>query len=245
MSRGHAHGPYSTESNLEVQNVLILNVGDTKQVQLKASPIEPVYLRVTPYTQVALTSATNSLLLGYTGTLNAYLDTGDSTPGTQGTLSTTKRFVVTADTTLIATLASVSVTASKALTISAITSANTQTVVIGGQTYTFNTSLTNTANNVLIGVAAGNMGDNLAAAINAGAGAGTLYGTGTVANASVSAVSNGSGVVTVTALTAGAGGNSIAISETLTNSAWSGGATVLSGGLTASTVGQMFVFLDA
>lgn len=245
MSRGHAKGPFSTQSNLEVQNVLILNVGDNKQVQLKASAIAPVYFRVTPYTQVALTSATNSLLLGYTGTLNAYLDTGDSTPGTQGTLSTTKRFVVTADTTLIATLSSASVAASKALTISSTTSANTQTVVIGGQTYTFLTSFVDAANNVLIGASAGAMGDNLAAAINHGAGAGSLYGTATVANASVSAVSNGSGVVTVTALTAGAAGNSIAISETLTNSAWAGGATVLSGGLTASTVGQMFVFLDA
>jgi hypothetical protein len=249
--RGHALGPFAILSgvvqipNLRVQGVLVVNVGDTLQLALSASAVDPVLLKVRPYTQVATPTGTNSLKLGKTGTLNAYLDTADSTPGTQGTLSAEKAFVITADTTLIASLTSTAVAASKALTISATTSANTQTVTIGATTYTFNTSLTNTANNVLIGSSAGAMGDNLAAAINAGAGSGTLYGAGTVANASVSAVSNGSGVVTVTALTAGAAGNSIAISETLTNSAWAGGATALSGGDDASTAGQMFIFIDA
>lgn len=245
MARGHSLGPFSTLCNNGVQNVMVLNVGNTKQVFVAASPTDPVYLKITPYTQTALTAATNALILGNTSSATAYLAGGDSTPGTQGTISTTKKFILTADTTLIANLSSAAVAAAKALTISSTTSANTQTVVIGATTYTFLTSFVDAANNVLIGASAGAMGDNLAAAINLGAGAGSLYGTATVLNASVSAVSNGSGVVTVTAKVPGTAGNSVAISETLTNSAWAGGATALSGGLNASSVGQMFIFIDA
>lgn len=242
--RGHAQGPFSQQANLRVQYVMIMTPGLTQKVFVSASKVDPVLLKIEVNVDTAVPTGTNVLLLGNPVTPNAYLASGDTTPGTPG-FATAKKFVIVADTELIATLTSTAIAANKALTISATTSANTQTVVIGATTYTFNTSLTNTANNVLIGLSAGAMGDNLAAAINAGAGAGTLYGTGTVANASVTAVSNGSGVVTVTAKTAGTSGNSIAISETLTNSAWAGGATVLSGGANASTTGQMTLFLDA
>lgn len=241
--RGHAKGPFSTESNLRVQNVIILTPGQTKQVYVEASAIDPVLLRVNANVDTVMSTGTNVLLLGNSTTPNAYLAAGDVDESTLG-LATEKRYVLVAPVTLIASLTSAAIAASKALTISAITSANTQTVTIGGQTYTFNTSLTNTANNVLIGADVTAMAANLAAAINAGAGAGTTYGTGTVANASVSATA-ALGVVTVTALTAGTAGNSVAISETLTNAAWAGGATALSGGQAASTTGQITVFLDA
>lgn len=242
--RGHAQGPFSQQANLRVQYVMIMTPGQTQKVFVSASKTDPVLLKIEVNTDTALPTGTNALLLGNPSSANAYLASGDTNPGSTG-FATAKKFVIVADTELIAVLTSTAVAASKALTISSTTSANTQTVTIGATTYTFNTSLTNTANNVLIGVSAGAMGDNLAAAINAGAGSGTLYGAGTVANASVTAVSNGSGVVTVTAKVAGTGGNSTAISETLTNSAWAGGATALSGGANASTTGQMTLFLDA
>lgn len=82
---------------------------------------------------------------------------------------------------------------------------------------------------VKIGVSANASLANLVAAINAGAGAGTLYGTGTTANYNVSAVSLPLNQMQVTALAAGTAGNSIASSTTDTNGSW-GGAT-LSGGV--------------
>ncbi len=243
--RGHAKGPFSLESNLEVQNVLILSpTAGTKSVYIEASPTNPVLLTITPSVGTPSSGGTNTLKIGTSTSAEAYYASGDVDPTSAAGIKTIRQFVLVANTTLTTVLSTTAVKAAKALTISAITGADTQTVVIGGQTYTFNTSLTNTANNVLIGASAGAMGDNLAAAINAGTGAGTLYGVGTVANASVTAVSNGSGVVTVTAITGGTTGNSIAISETLTNGAWAGGATVLSGGSNASTVGQITLFLN-
>lgn len=240
--RGHARGPFSQNGNLRVQYVFILTPGQTKNVVVEASPTDPVLISFASNTDVALSGGTNSLVVGDLVTPNRFLASGDTDPGTPG-LAVAKRFVLTATTTIVAVLTSAAIAASKALTISAITGANTQTVSIGGITYTFNTALTNTANNVLIGADATAMGANLAAAINAGAGAGTTYGTGTVANPSVTASAN-TGVVTVTARTPGASGNAIVIGETLTNGAWAGGATTLSGGSNTSSVGQMTVFLD-
>lgn len=242
MARGHAFGPFSTQGNLRVQNVLILKPNIAQQVVITASPIDPVLLRILTHTDVALTSGTHTLKIGDPSNDHSFLDTGDSDPTTVG-FNTEKKFYLTAQTTLIASLASAAIAASLALTVSAITGADTQTVTIGGVTYTLNTSLTNTANHVLIGADATAMAANLAAAINAGAGSGTTYGTGTVANPSVTASAN-AGVLTVTAKTPGAAGNSIAVAETLTNSAWAGGATALAGGSDANTAGQMTVFLD-
>lgn len=106
-----------------------------------------------------------------------------------------------------------------------------ETVVVGGQTYTFRAAPTPPAvllaNEVLIGANINASAANLAAAINAGAGAGTVYGAGTVANASVQA-SVAAAVVTVTALVAGSEGNAITLTETGANIAVSG--ATLSGG---------------
>lgn len=247
--RGHAKGPFNSigaslvDPVLRVQKQFKLVPGSPLSVQIEASATEPVLMRLQSYTRTALTTGTNGMVVGTAGTPNLYMATGDSDPETVG-FATEKKFALFDTVTLIASLTTAAIAASKALTISAITAANTQTVTIGGQVYTFNTSLTNTANNVLIGADATAMGANLAAAINAGTGAGTLYGTGTVANASVSATAS-LGVVTVTARTAGTAGNAVAISETLTNSAWAGGATTLSGGEAANTGGEMWLFIDA
>lgn len=246
--RGHANGPFTNLvnevfPNLRVQKVIILTPNTTKQVYLEASPTDPVLLKFKASTDTALSTGTNVLLVGNPTTPNAYMASGDSNPGSGG-ISGEKQYVLTSNTTIIAGLTSTAIAASLALTISAITSANTQTVVIGGQTYTLNTALTDTANNVLIGADTTAMAANLAAAINAGAGSGTTYGTGTVANASVTATS-ALGVLTVTAKTPGTAGNSVAVSETLTNASWAGGATALAGGANATTTGQMTVFIDA
>lgn len=64
---------------------------------------------------------------------------------------------------------------------------NTQTVTIDGHVYTFNTVLGG-ANSVLIGANTLATLQNLKAAINGAAGAGTIYGIGTAANTSVTCV---------------------------------------------------------
>ena len=79
--------------------------------------------------------------------------------------------------------------------------------------YTFKTVLAS-AFDVLIGATANDSLLNLVAAINAGPGSGTVYGTGTTSNLDVSAASLVSGQIQVTALIAGTVGNSIAVAET-------------------------------
>ncbi len=241
--RGHALGPFNIQGNLEVQAVLILTpAAPTKQVYIFASVIDPVLLRIVPSVRTAFTGGTNTLIAGTAADDNAYLVTGDTTLATPA-IYTEKLFVITESGYFIAALTNAAIAATGVLTISATTSANTQTATIGATTYTFNTSLTNTANHVLIGVGVGPMGDNLAAAINAGAGSGTLYGAGTVANASVTASSNGAGVVTLTAITPGATANSVVTTETLSNSAFAD--TTLTGGENANTsAGEVTLFLN-
>lgn len=84
------------------------------------------------------------------------------------------------------------------------------------------------AYDVLIGANLAACAANLSAAINAGDGEGTTYGTDTVANADVSSATNPANQVVATALTPGTSGNSIASTETCTKAAWGG--TTLSGG---------------
>lgn len=106
---------------------------------------------------------------------------------------------------------------------------DTQVVVLGGTTYTFQTSLVDSANNVLIGATASDSIDNLIAAITAGAGVGTLYGTGTVANTDATAAAGAGDTMDATALTLGLAGNSVTTTETQTNASW--GAVTLEGGV--------------
>ena len=93
---------------------------------------------------------------------------------------------------------------------------DTQTITIGATTYEFVASLVG-ANDVLIGASTAATLANLVAAVNGAAGEGTTYGTGTVANASATAVATSGTVITLTAITAGTAGNSIALSETASN----------------------------
>jgi hypothetical protein len=88
------------------------------------------------------------------------------------------------------------------------------TLTIGAVTYKFVSALVN-PNDVLIGAAATNTIDNLVAAITAGAGAGTTYGTGTVAHTQVTAA-NSTGLL-LTALTALIKGKQVALAKSSAN----------------------------
>lgn len=97
--------------------------------------------------------------------------------------------------------------------------ADTETVTLGSTTYTFVNTLTG-ADDVLIGADANETLENLAAAINQGTGAGTVYGTGTVQNTDAGAEAIGGNQLRATAATQGTGGNSVTSTETLADGSW-------------------------
>lgn len=106
--------------------------------------------------------------------------------------------------------------------------ANGETVLIDGRTYTFQTVLTDSNGNVLIGANASASLDNLIASINRAAGAGTTYATSTSENTSVTAAAGAGDTMDVTAISGGSAGNSITTTETCANASW--GSATLTGG---------------
>jgi hypothetical protein len=108
-----------------------------------------------------------------------------------------------------------------------------ETVTIGTTTYTFRATLS-TAYDVLLGAAGAASAslDNLKAAINGAAGAGTTYGTGTLPNTLVTATTKTSAALTVQAIALGAQANLIPTTTTMANATWA--ATTLTGGQTPS-----------
>jgi hypothetical protein len=104
--------------------------------------------------------------------------------------------------------------------------ADTETVTIGATVYRFVAVLA-APYDVLIGGIASQTILNLVAAITAGAGAGTVYGVGTLAHPDVAASSR-PGIVDVTAKVPGPGGNAIATTSTTATATW--GAATLQGG---------------
>ena len=111
------------------------------------------------------------------------------------------------------------------------------TITIDGVAYTFKTTLTSAAGDVLIGATVAATQNNLVAAVNATAGgAGSTYGSLTVAHPTVSAGAFASAAATFTARTAGTAGDSIATTETFTSSANVWQAATLSGAATALEV---------
>lgn len=134
---------------------------------------------------------------------------------------------------LIATAPSEGVAATATLTSTGTALTDADTVTIGDRVYTYKTVLTGAADEVLIGAATASL-TNLKSAVNGTAGAGTTYGTGTVAHADVTAGTlTGTTVLDFEASTPGAAGNSIAKAETSTNLSWDAGET-FSGGVDAS-----------
>lgn len=118
--------------------------------------------------------------------------------------------------------------ATAVLTFSGSALTDGDTVTIGARTYTFKTVLTG-ADDVLIGAVTASLA-NLKSAVNATAGEGTTYGTGTVSHNGVEAATlTGTTALTFRALVGGTTGNTIAKSESSLELSWDAGAT-LSGG---------------
>jgi len=99
---------------------------------------------------------------------------------------------------------------------------DTQTVVVGGKTYTTQAVLTNVDGNVLIGASAAATLQNLKDAINLTGTPGTQYAAAMTANPLVVATSVTATTLVVSSKVAGAIGNQIATTETQTNAAWGG-----------------------
>jgi hypothetical protein len=112
------------------------------------------------------------------------------------------------------------------------------TVTIGDHVYTFQTVLVDAPNNVLIGADATGSCTNLIAAINAGAGAGSAYGTGTVINAYVTAASGGVGIMDVVDKV---GLLESATTETSATASWSAASLIQFTGIKAVAI----TYLDA
>lgn len=106
---------------------------------------------------------------------------------------------------------------------------NNETVTVDGNVYTFKTVFVDVAGNVLIGANASASIDNLCAAINGDAGAGTVYGTGTAASANASAFNIDNGQMSVVADTGGTAGNAVGTTETCANADWNGETTLVGG----------------
>jgi hypothetical protein len=109
------------------------------------------------------------------------------------------------------------------LTLTGLPLAN-ETTTIGTTVYTWVAAATTTAYEVEIGGSASASLDNLIAAINLGSGAGTVYGSATVAHPLVTAAAGAGDTMDITMR--GAAGVSegpivVATTETLTNGAWS------------------------
>lgn len=100
------------------------------------------------------------------------------------------------------------------------------------------------ANEVLIGTAEQCI-DRLIVAVTGGAGEGTVYSTGTVANTTVDVAKADTDKFVATAKSVGFAGNSIAIAEDLTNASWAGGATALSGGVDAQSANDVLIGVSA
>lgn len=110
-------------------------------------------------------------------------------------------------------------TVAEATVVFASNPANNDTLTIGTVTYTFKTALSTgpaVPNEIFIGALATNTRDNVVAAITAGAGAGTTYGTGTVAHPLVTAAAATNDLL-VQALTSDIKGNAVPLAKSSTH----------------------------
>lgn len=117
------------------------------------------------------------------------------------------------------------------------TIADADTVVADGETYLFKTALSTgptVPNEILVGASDSDSLDNLIAAMNGAAGAGTTYSTGTVATPNTTAAAGGGDTLDLTADLRGTAGNAIVTTDTLTAGGW--GAGTLASGVNGDTV---------
>lgn len=104
----------------------------------------------------------------------------------------------------------------------------TNTVTIGGKVYTFQTSLTDSDGNILIGADQTASMVNLVRAITLGAGSGTLYAASMTAGLHARVATSAAAVCTITAQFPGVHGNLVGSTETLANGSF--GAAVFANG---------------
>lgn len=142
-----------------------------------------------------------------------------------GTFNVLGKFGVTGATSLNTNL----LTAATAIITASGQPGDTETVTINGKVYTFQVSLTNFNGNVLIGGSASATLDNLIAAINLAAGAGTTYATATTLHPTVSALAGAGDTIDLTAKTGGTAGNALTLADTAANITVSG--ATFSGGV--------------
>ena len=116
------------------------------------------------------------------------------------------------------------------------------TVLMGNTTYTFKTALTPTAGQILIDDSTEHSMDNLIAAIEGGAGAGTKYATGTLSQGAVTATKATADTMLVTYDSVGFLGNDYDTAGTATHATW--GATTLVGGIDAQAANDVLIGAD-
>lgn len=134
------------------------------------------------------------------------------------------------------TLGTRQIAATGTLTLGA-NAANGDNVVLGTTTYTFADPFVDAANNVAVGSTIADTISNLIAAIMGGAGEGTVYGTGTVANAEATVAAGAGDTIVATAITPGLVGNTIVSTTTIASSAWTG--ATLAGGVDRYAAGTI------
>jgi hypothetical protein len=105
------------------------------------------------------------------------------------------------------------------LTLGGAIPSNNEAITVGSQTYTWKTTLTGAADEIKIGSTVDDCIDNFTYAINAGIGEGTLYGTGTTANALVTAAKTGGTTSVLTSIIWGTVGDATATTETMVDGA--------------------------
>lgn len=114
--------------------------------------------------------------------------------------------------------------------------ANTETVTVGTKTYTFQTTLTNVNGNVKIGATTAESINNLIAAINLSAGAGTAYAAATVAQPEGIRAQNAPGTVMVVR-----GSAASASTDTISNASW--GASTLQAATVVSGIADALILM--
>lgn len=137
--------------------------------------------------------------------------------------------LVVTDATGAITRLGAAVAAHGTLTSTGVAPSNADTLTIGTRTYTFKTTLTGAAHEVLIGASAAIALSNLKAAINGLTGAGATYTAATLPHAAVTAGTLTETTLAVSAQAGGTAGNALASTKVAVTLSW-GGAT-LTGGL--------------
>jgi hypothetical protein len=157
-------------------------------------------------------------------------------PATNGIIG--QRHVVQAESIVAAATA-----ATATLTNDGTNVSDSDTVVINGVTYTFQSSLTNSAGHVKIGASAAASMTNLFHAINASGGvSGTDYAASCITNTSVVATNPTATTVVLTAIAAGAAANAFATTETSSHLAFGG--VTMSGGIDKDSIAVATTYIS-